>query len=100
MNSGKVCVLDIDMQGVQSVKKTQLNPRYLFIKPPSLEILEQRLRGRGTETEDAIQKRLEAAKRELEYAALPGSYDEIIVNDDFETAYRNLKKAIFVSSSP
>ena len=44
---GKVCILDVDRQGVQSVKKTELNARYVFIKPPSIAVLEQRLRGRG-----------------------------------------------------
>ncbi|KAG2233154.1 guanylate kinase [Thamnidium elegans] len=96
VEAGKVCMLDIDMQGVQSVKKTQLNPKYIFVQPPSLEILEQRLRGRGTEKEEAVLARLEASKRELEYGALPGAYDHVIVNDDLETAYNSLKNAIFV----
>ncbi|KAF7726675.1 guanylate kinase [Apophysomyces ossiformis] len=94
--SGKVCMLDIDMQGVQSVKKTELKPRYVFIQPPSFEVLEQRLRSRGTETEEAVKARLEASKNELEYAQLPGSYDRVIVNDDLEKAYEALRDAIFV----
>ncbi|KAI8967531.1 guanylate kinase [Mycotypha africana] len=93
---GKVCMLDIDMQGVQSVKKTALNPKYIFVQPPSMEILEQRLRGRGTEKEEAVQARLAAAKKELEYGSQPGAYDHIIVNDDLDRAYEQLKKAIFV----
>ncbi|CEJ00582.1 Putative Guanylate kinase [Rhizopus microsporus] len=93
---GKVCVLDIDMQGVKSVKKTSLNPKYIFIRPPSFDILEQRLRGRGTEKEEAIMARLNAAREELEYGATPGAYDHVIVNDDLDTAYDSLKKAIFV----
>jgi len=48
--------LDIDVQGVKSVKQTDLNPWYVFIMPPSLSVLEHRLRSRGTETEDAIVK--------------------------------------------
>ncbi|KAI9336680.1 guanylate kinase [Pilaira anomala] len=93
---GKVCMLDIDMQGVQSVKNTQLNPKYIFVQPPSLDVLEQRLRGRGTEKEEAILARLAASKRELEYGAIPGNYDHVIINDDLEKAYNSLKKAIFV----
>jgi guanylate kinase len=92
---GKVCMLDIDMQGVQSVKKTELKPKYLFVQPPSFEVLEQRLRGRGTEKEEAVVARLEASKKEMEYGALPGSYDSVIINDDLETAYSALKSAIF-----
>jgi guanylate kinase len=92
-------VLDIDMQGVQSVKHTNLKPRYIFIQPPSLEILEKRLRGRGTETEDAVLKRLEASRKELEYAQQPNAYDRIIINDDLTKAYEDLKNAIFECKS-
>jgi len=87
---GKICVLDIDMQGVKSVKATDLNARFVFIKPPSLEILEDRLRKRNTETEDSLRKRLDAAKAEMEYAEQPGSHDYIIVNDDVEISYKNM----------
>ncbi|KAI7855900.1 guanylate kinase [Circinella umbellata] len=97
VESGKVCMLDIDMQGVKSVKATQLNPRYIFVRPPSIEILEQRLRGRGTETEEAVTARLEASKRELEYGETQGAYDRIVINDDLEKAYNTLKDAIFVA---
>ena len=55
--SGKVCILDIDVQGVRAVKESALEGvRFVFIKPPSLEVLEERLRARGTETEEAIEK--------------------------------------------
>ena len=54
LNSGKICILDIDTQGVKAVKKTDLTPLFVFIKPPSLETLEQRLRDRGTETEESL----------------------------------------------
>ena len=55
--SGKVCILDIDVQGVRAVKESRLEGvRYVFVRPPSLEVLEERLRARGTETEEAIEK--------------------------------------------
>ena len=57
MKSQQVCILDIDVQGVRQVKESGLEGvRYVFIKPPSLEVLEERLRSRGTETEEAIEK--------------------------------------------
>ncbi len=62
----------------------------------SFEILEQRLRGRGTEKEEAVLARLSAAKEEMEYGATPGAYDHVIINDDLDIAYEALKKAIFV----
>ena len=75
------------VQGVKSIKKTDLDARYLFLQPPSLEILEERLRGRGTDKEEAISKRLAQAKNELEFAKQPGVHDRIIVNDDLERAW-------------
>ena len=54
--AGKICILDIDVQGVKSVKETEVQAKYVFLSPPSLPILEQRLRDRGTETEEAIAK--------------------------------------------
>ncbi|WEW55638.1 guanylate kinase [Emydomyces testavorans] len=88
---GKVCILDIEMEGVKQVKKTDLNARFLFLAPPSMEELERRLRGRGTETEDSLNKRLAQAKKELEYAQQPGAHDKIVVNDDLETAYKGVR---------
>ena len=46
-SSGKVCILDIDVQGVRNVKESTLDPYYVFIAPPSMDALEKRLRGRG-----------------------------------------------------
>jgi guanylate kinase len=65
--SNKICILDIDTQGVKLIKQTSLNPIFIFMKPPSMEVLEQRLRGRNTESEESLQKRLLIAKAEMEY---------------------------------
>ncbi|KAK9323250.1 P-loop containing nucleoside triphosphate hydrolase protein [Lipomyces orientalis] len=93
---GKTCILDIDMQGVISVKKTTLNARYLFLAPPSLEILRARLEGRGTESPESVQKRMDQAEKELAFAET-GAHDKIIVNDNLEKAYDELKSFIFGS---
>lgn len=90
--NNKTCIIDVELQGVKSVKKTDLNARFLFIAPPSFESLRERLVGRGTETEDSMQKRLDQAKAELEYAKLEGSHDKQIINDDLERAYVELKQ--------
>ena len=76
---------------MKNIKKTDLNPRYIFVKPPNDRVLEQRLRGRGTESEDSLRKRLQTAREALEYAKERGAYDHIIVNDDQEVAYSMLK---------
>ncbi|KAJ1969828.1 guanylate kinase [Dimargaris xerosporica] len=103
MDNNKICILDIDMQGVKSVKQTDLNARFVFIAPPSPEALEERLRKRGTETEESIQLRLQTARDELDYAAVTGNHDKIIINDVLEEAYRQLEDYIFckdVASAP
>ncbi|EGE86174.2 guanylate kinase [Blastomyces dermatitidis ER-3] len=87
----RICILDIEMEGVKQVKRTTLNARFLFLAPPSLETLEQRLRNRGTETEESLSSRLAQAKNELEYAKQPGAHDVVIVNDELETAYKALR---------
>ncbi|KAJ5248672.1 hypothetical protein N7468_000123 [Penicillium chermesinum] len=89
--SQKIPVLDIEMEGVKQVKKTDLNARFLFLAPPSIEELERRLRGRGTETEDSLRKRLDQATNELEFAKQPGAHDKIVVNDNLDQAYAELK---------
>jgi guanylate kinase len=73
------------------VKKTDLNARFLFLQPPSVEILEQRLRGRGTDKEEAILQRLAQAKNEIEYSKTEGAHDQIIVNDDLENAWKEFR---------
>jgi len=94
LDTGRICIMDIDSQGVQSIKKVNFDCVLVFIKPPSLEELEKRLRGRGTETEEAIQKRLNTSKKEFEYAEKPGSYHYTVVNDVLENAYVELRDII------
>jgi guanylate kinase len=84
-SQGKICVLDIELQGVKAIKETDLGAHFLFIMPPSVEILEARLRGRKTDTEEAIQKRLAAAKVEIEFAkSAEAPYESIFINDDLD----------------
>ncbi|XP_046397101.1 guanylate kinase [Ischnura elegans] len=92
-SKGKICVLDIDVQGVQQVRLQNLDPPPLlvFIKPPSMEILEERLRLRATESEESLSRRLETARSELAYGESPGNFDLVLVNDLIEKAYEELK---------
>ena len=84
---GRRCILDIEVQGVRQIKKTDLDPVYLFVSPPSVSILRARLQGRGTDTPEAIQKRLDTALLEIAYAKEPNAHDLVIVNDDLDRAY-------------
>lgn len=81
---GKVVVFDIDVVGALNLKK-QFGDRALalFVQAPSVEILEQRLRGRGTDSEEKIQQRV--AKATIEMARAP-EFDKVVVNDDLDTA--------------
>ncbi|KAB5582342.1 guanylate kinase [Coniochaeta sp. 2T2.1] len=92
---GKVVVLDIEMEGVKQVKKSGVDARYVFVAPPSMEELEKRLRGRGTEKEESVQKRLRQAVNELEYSREEGVHDLVIVNDDLERAYGELEEFVY-----
>ncbi|KAF3074967.1 hypothetical protein CFAM422_002742 [Trichoderma lentiforme] len=95
---GKVVLLDIEMEGVKQIKNSGIDARYIFVSPPSIETLEQRLRGRGTETEQSIQERLAQAQKELDFSKTPGVHDIIIVNDDLEASYKKFEE--FVYSPP
>lgn len=91
LNNGNVVLLEIEVQGAADVMKKCPGCHSVFIEPPSLEVLEQRLRGRATDSEEAILKRMEAAVGELEQAK---NYDKVIVNDDLEVAFQELKEYI------
>lgn len=96
MAKGLVVVLDIEMHGVKQMKaNSSIDARYVFIKPPSFEALESRLRERGTEKDEDIQKRLVQAKAELEYADTQSVHDKIIVNDDFDKAFKELDELVY-----
>ncbi|XP_034744179.1 guanylate kinase isoform X1 [Etheostoma cragini] len=89
-----ICILDIDMQGVRNIKRTDLNPIYISIQPPSMAVLEKRLRDRKTESEESLQKRLRAAQVDMEFSKEPGMFDVLILNDNLEDAYGQLKHAL------
>ena len=111
-DGNKQCLLDIDVEGVKSIKSYQdaqqrrrqfynnssssqrtppqhlpeLQAKFIFIAPPSIESLHERLLGRGSETPESLQRRFQNAKTEIDYGATPGNFDAIIVNDNLERA--------------
>eukprot|EP00529_Nitzschia_sp_RCC80_P030927 CAMPEP_0113508842 /NCGR_PEP_ID=MMETSP0014_2-20120614/37240_1 /TAXON_ID=2857 /ORGANISM="Nitzschia sp." /LENGTH=295 /DNA_ID=CAMNT_0000404597 /DNA_START=375 /DNA_END=1262 /DNA_ORIENTATION=+ /assembly_acc=CAM_ASM_000159 len=93
-NMNQIAILDIDVQGVMSVKEsfTESNTpcKYIFMAPPSMEVLEKRLRGRGTESEESIQRRLGNAAREIEYGNEVGNFNHILINNDIDDAVQEL----------
>ena len=87
-------LLEIDWQGAEQVVRKVDNVVSIFILPPSMEELERRLRGRGTDAESVILKRLGAAQLEIEQAR---RFDYVILNDDFEQALLELKSIVYAS---
>ncbi|XP_021522622.2 guanylate kinase isoform X5 [Aotus nancymaae] len=90
----RICVLDVDLQGVRNIKATDLRPIYISVQPPSLRVLEERLWQRNTETEESLEKRLAAARADMESSKEPGLFDVVIINDSLEQAYEELKEAL------
>lgn len=89
---GKIPIFDIDIMGAMSVKKLLCTDVLsIFIAAPSLQVLEERLRNRHSETEEKIQTRLNKAISEMKFANF---FDKKIVNDDLEIAYAKLKKIV------
>lgn len=93
LGKGQDILFDIDVQGAMQLKRVFPQALYVFILPPTREVLEQRLRGRGTDAEDVIAKRLKNALGELNEAA---NFDYLIINDDLEEAADELR-AVYVA---
>jgi guanylate kinase len=108
-------LLDIDTQGVQRIKTLQegaaaaaaaastdgeqqqqflLQPKYIFIAPPSIETLKDRLMGRKSESEESLQRRVGNAKAEVTYGLAEGNFDAIVTNDDLEQACRDFDRTV------
>ncbi|WP_448872285.1 guanylate kinase [Desulfobulbus propionicus] len=93
--AGKDVLLDIDVQGAAQVR-LRANPVTVFIVPPSLAVLEQRLRGRGTENEGTLAKRLNNARMEI---AAIDAYQYLIINDRLDEAVESLRSIIIAERS-
>lgn len=92
VEQGKIVILEIEVVGAKAIKQNFPAVQRLFILPPSSQELEQRLRGRGSESESAIAQRLARAEEEV---ALSQEFDYQIVNDEFETALHKIEAIIF-----
>jgi guanylate kinase len=92
ISSGKSVVLEIELEGARQVRASFPSAHSIFILPPSLTELEQRIRGRGQDPEDAIARRLHRAQEEINAA---GEFNIQIVNDDLETALNSIEATLF-----
>ena len=95
--SGRACLLDVDVQGVQALRaKSSLSPPPLciWVAPPSLGALRSRLGARATEDVAEIDRRLKRARDEIEFALSARCFEYSVVNDDLDTAYAELKALV------
>lgn len=91
INEGKIVILEIDVQGAINIKKNTDNGVFIFLAPPSLTELKNRIVGRGTETDEDIKIRMHNAIKELEYIK---DYDYLVVNDHLNTAITSVNEII------
>jgi len=89
-------ILDIDMQGARRVREMYPGSVFVFVIPPSMEALRQRIVGRGTESDEAVQIRLQQAPKWIEEGL---QYDYVIINDDLSSAVRHLRAIIEAEKS-
>jgi len=89
--AGTDILLEIDWQGAAQVRRLMPKAVSIFILPPSLEALRQRLTGRGQDSEAVIERRLAAAREDMSHV---GEFDYVIINDDFDTASRDLQAVV------
>lgn len=94
--SGQDVVLVIDVQGAKQVKESGVDHTSIFVLPPSFEILERRLRGRSADPEDAMQRRLAAARAEVDGYA---DYDYVVINDQLESTVVRMQEIIAAERS-
>lgn len=92
LNDGHIVILKIDVEGAGNIRKLYPDAVSIFIMPPSMEILEKRLRNRGSEEEEDVLRRLRIAVREIERCK--DEYDYVVINDDLQDAVDDIKTII------
>ena len=93
---GRDVLLEIEVQGAAQVRERRPDARFIFLLPPSMEVLEARLRGRGTDSDAAVDRRLAMADRELEAIRF---FDYAVINDDLDTAVAQMLEIIAAERS-
>ncbi len=91
LSKGQPVLLEIELEGARQVRKNSPNAFQIFLAPPSFDELERRIRGRGTDSEEAIHKRLTRAREELN---AKNEFDAVIINDDLQLACYQVQKTM------
>lgn len=96
LEQGRPVLVEVDLAGARNIKEFMPEARTVFLAPPSWDILVERLTGRGTETEDVIERRLTTAREELD---AQGEFDTVVVNDDVEQAVTQIARILTGTAS-
>ena len=99
-DSGKICLVKLDKEACEKVRDTALRPKYLFIAPPDIDALEDRLNekkeslpdGHPDKTKDWVQRSLSRAKSEADYGSAEGNFDKVLVNEVLEDAFGTMRR--------
>jgi guanylate kinase len=97
LSAGQDLILEIDWQGAQQIRRAMPEGISIFILPPTRAELERRLRGRGTDADEVIQRRLRDAAADMTHWR---EFDHVIINDDFETALADLRAIVAGQARP
>lgn len=98
LKTGKIFILEVDIEGVKALSSIEeFKPVFVFIKPPSKQLLVERLSSRGTESAEALKRRLDRADEELKFAESGAvQFDLVLVNDDLDETYEKLRKFLML----
>lgn len=91
LGRGHDVILEIEIQGATQVRERRADARFVFLVPPSMAALERRLRGRGTDSDETIARRLAAARNEI---AAAGDFDYVVVNDELERCLADVRAVV------
>ena len=96
LDGGRPVLVEVDLVGARNIKRIMPEAQTVFLAPPSWEILVERLTGRGTETPEVIERRLATAREEL---SAQDEFDDVVVNDDVDTAVAQIARILANTSS-
>ena len=98
LKTGKLCILEVDIEGVKALNNiSELKPVFIFINPPSKQMLKERLSSRGTESVEALKRRLDRADDEMRFASSGAvHFDLVLVNDDLDETFARLKNFLML----
>ena len=91
VKAGRPVLVEVDLAGARSIRQSTPDATHVFLAPPSWDVLVERLKGRGTETDDVVKRRLETARTEL---AAQDEFDIVVVNNDIDDAVTALTKIL------